>query len=148
MAEKTPGKSRNTSRKKETEQKPQKPSMVTPIDQAGAGQSQADPLSGSRQSRPVSGSGDSAGSVPNPASRQTGAHPTADQSGASTPARANQSGRHSVGSRLSGQELQERIRARAYELFERRGRREGYHEQDWAQAEAEVLREFEREKSA
>ncbi len=53
-----------------------------------------------------------------------------------------------VSSRVAGPELVERIRVRAYELFELRGRREGFHQEDWAQAEAEVLAIFEREKSA
>ena len=30
------------------------------------------------------------------------------------------------------------VRQRAYELYEKRGRLEGFHEQDWHQAEAEV----------
>jgi len=50
--------------------------------------------------------------------------------------------------RLSEPELQEQIRARAYELFELRGRLEGYDQEDWAQAEAEVMAKFQREKSA
>jgi hypothetical protein len=36
-------------------------------------------------------------------------------------------------------ELLEQIRARAYELFELRGRDEGHELEDWLQAEAEVL---------
>jgi DUF2934 family protein len=36
-------------------------------------------------------------------------------------------------------ELQERIRLRAYELYEQRGRVDGFAEEDWAQAEREVL---------
>ncbi len=229
MAEKIPGKPRkSTSRKKETEQKSQKASPVTPIDQHGLGQSQGKTsqpptLAGSRSGQSESSAQDRAGQF----SSQRGAHPSADQSGAVTPSRlpipsakdaermgpanpartaipdrakaaqsgnpgagdpgavtpsrANparagdpgagktpnstaksagsspsvlnpsgsvQEGRHGSGARPSGQELQERIRARAYELFEQRGRQEGFHQQDWAQAEAEVLSEFEREKSA
>lgn len=45
-------------------------------------------------------------------------------------------------------DVQEQIRIRAYELYEARGRREGFHDQDWAQAEAEVLSRYHREKSA
>jgi hypothetical protein len=45
-------------------------------------------------------------------------------------------------------DLQEQIRARAYELYEARGRQEGFHDQDWAQAEAEVLSRYQTEKSA
>jgi hypothetical protein len=35
--------------------------------------------------------------------------------------------------------LEEQIRARAYELYEQRGRQDGHHEDDWRQAEAEIL---------
>ncbi len=34
--------------------------------------------------------------------------------------------------------IEERIRHRAYELYEQRGCQDGYHEQDWLQAEAEI----------
>ena len=36
-------------------------------------------------------------------------------------------------------ELEEQIRRRAYELYEQRGRVDGYGLDDWLQAEAEVL---------
>jgi Protein of unknown function (DUF2934) len=36
----------------------------------------------------------------------------------------------------------QRIQARAYKLYEERGRQEGYAEQDWIQAEQEVLSEI------
>jgi Protein of unknown function (DUF2934) len=36
-------------------------------------------------------------------------------------------------------ELDERIRRRAYELYEQRGRTDGSDLEDWVQAEAEVL---------
>jgi Protein of unknown function (DUF2934) len=39
----------------------------------------------------------------------------------------------------TGTDLESAIRARAYELFERRGRYDGYAQDDWLQAEAEVL---------
>jgi hypothetical protein len=42
----------------------------------------------------------------------------------------------------------EEIRRRAYELYEERGRQHGFHHDDWARAEREVLSRFEREKSA
>jgi hypothetical protein len=35
--------------------------------------------------------------------------------------------------------LEEEIRWRAYELYELRGREDGYAEEDWARAEREVL---------
>jgi hypothetical protein len=34
--------------------------------------------------------------------------------------------------------IEERIRQRAYELYEERGRHDGYHEEDWAQAEEQI----------
>ena len=37
-----------------------------------------------------------------------------------------------------GSELQDHIRARAFQLYEQRGRDEGHHLDDWLQAEAEV----------
>ena len=46
------------------------------------------------------------------------------------------------------QMIQEEIRIRAYELFEQRGRLEGFHYEDWARAEAEVLAKYRRDKSA
>ena len=46
------------------------------------------------------------------------------------------------------QRIQEEIRIRAYELFEQRGRLEGFHNEDWARAEAEVLAKYRRDKSA
>lgn len=42
----------------------------------------------------------------------------------------------------------EQIRRRAYELFEERGRLEGFDQEDWVRAEAEVLAKFQRGKSA
>jgi hypothetical protein len=42
----------------------------------------------------------------------------------------------------------EEIRLRAYELFEQRGRAEGFAQEDWDRAEAEILARFQRGKSA
>ena len=44
--------------------------------------------------------------------------------------------------------MEEEIRIRAYELFEQRGRQEGFHDEDWARAEAEILAKYRRDKSA
>ena len=44
--------------------------------------------------------------------------------------------------------LLELIRIRAYEIFEERGRLDGFDQEDWARAEEEVLARFQREKSA
>jgi hypothetical protein len=49
---------------------------------------------------------------------------------------------------LGDQRIQEEIRIRAYELFEQRGRLEGFHHEDWARAEAEILAKYRRDKSA
>jgi hypothetical protein len=45
-------------------------------------------------------------------------------------------------------ELEEEIRRRAYELYEERGRLEGFHDEDWKRAEEEVRMRFQGEKSA
>lgn len=55
---------------------------------------------------------------------------------------------HTMDRHVAEQNVSERIRVRAYELFEQRGRLEGYDREDWARAEAEILTKFQREKSA
>jgi len=35
-------------------------------------------------------------------------------------------------------EIEEHVRRRAYELYEQRGRQDGFAEQDWLRAEAEI----------
>ena len=45
-------------------------------------------------------------------------------------------------------EIEEAIRDRAYQLYEERGRQEGFHLEDWTRAETEVLSRYRREKSA
>ena len=55
----------------------------------------------------------------------------------------NQDHRHQADARI-----EEEIRIRAYELFEQRGRQAGFHDEDWARAEAEVLAKYRRDKSA
>ncbi len=42
-------------------------------------------------------------------------------------------------SRTLYSDLEERVRQRAYELFEERGGQHGYAEEDWLRAEAEIL---------
>ena len=44
--------------------------------------------------------------------------------------------------------LQEQIRQRAYELYEKRGRHDGHHEEDWSQAEQEVFGQYGLKKAA
>ena len=46
------------------------------------------------------------------------------------------------------QESKKKVRIRAYGLFEQRGRQEGFQDEDWARAEAEVLARYRRDKSA
>lgn len=41
--------------------------------------------------------------------------------------------------KLSKDQVEERIRIRAYEIYEQRGRREGHALDDWLEAQAEVL---------
>ena len=147
MAEKIPGKPRKTttSRKKETEQKTaQKASTITPIDRTGAHPT-ADQSGASTPTRanPARAGDPGAGTASNPVARQSGS-----SSSVLNPRGSVQEGSHAAGVRQNRQDLDERIRHRAYELFEKRGRREGFHDEDWAQAEAEILAEFEREKSA
>lgn len=46
-------------------------------------------------------------------------------------------------------EIEEEIRLRAYELYEQRGRQEGFHNEDWVRAETEILIKYnKKEKSA
>lgn len=40
---------------------------------------------------------------------------------------------------ISATDVTEQIRAMAYALYEQRGKQEGFAEQDWLQAEAEIL---------
>ena len=47
-----------------------------------------------------------------------------------------------------GEGLEEQIRQRAYELYEERGRQDGFQQEDWSRAEAEVLAKYRQEKSA
>ncbi len=44
--------------------------------------------------------------------------------------------------------LEEKIRQRAYELYEKRGRVDGHHEEDWAQAEEQIRSEHGFDKAA
>ncbi len=44
--------------------------------------------------------------------------------------------------------IEEEIRRRAYELYEERGRRHGFEQEDWARAEEEVRNKYQQEKSA
>src|SRR5262249_20039429 len=154
MAEKTPGRARKStsSRKKETtENTSQKSSTVTPIDQAGVGQSGINPSSGrANQTSTLTGSSESSPRSTSTQTSRSGAHPSADQGGVGrekhsgqspsvlNPSGSIQEGRHAADVRPSGSDLHERIRARAYELFEQRGRHEGFDQEDWARAEAEV----------
>lgn len=49
---------------------------------------------------------------------------------------------------LTQVELAAEIRRRAYELYEKRGRLNGHAQEDWAQAEAEVLKSGQRPAAA
>jgi Protein of unknown function (DUF2934) len=50
--------------------------------------------------------------------------------------------------RLRQRILEEKIRQRAYELYEERGRVDGHHEEDWVQAEEQIRGEHDFEKAA
>jgi hypothetical protein len=66
----------------------------------------------------------------------------------SNSAETSKSGFQAVDQKMSGvQRIEEEIRIRAYELFNQRGRQEGFHEDDWTRAEAEVLAKYRRDKS-
>jgi Protein of unknown function (DUF2934) len=45
------------------------------------------------------------------------------------------------GNGKSSFDMETTIRARAYELYEKRGRQDGLDQQDWLQAETEILRQ-------
>jgi hypothetical protein len=72
--------------------------------------------------------------------RENQAEPTANA--------APQSVRAEENSQENTELIIEQIRVRAYQLFEERGRQEGFEEEDWIRAEAEVLARFQRGKSA
>ncbi len=61
--------------------------------------------------------------------------------------RSNDPRKHDQRNQADGR-IEEEIRIRAYELFEQRGRQEGFHDEDWARAEAEVVARYRRDKSA
>jgi hypothetical protein len=61
---------------------------------------------------------------------------------------SNRTSQHAGHKSSGGQRIEEEIRIRAYELFEQRGRLEGFHDEDWARAEVEVLAKYRRDKSA
>ena len=44
--------------------------------------------------------------------------------------------------------IEEEIRRRAYELYEQRGRQEGFQDEDWSRAETEILARRQQTKSA
>ena len=44
--------------------------------------------------------------------------------------------------------MQERMRRQVYELNEERGRHDGHHEEDWAQAEEQIRGEHDFDKAA
>jgi Protein of unknown function (DUF2934) len=136
MAEKTSGNTRKSTSSRKATQK--KGAAVTPIDQS----STVTPIDQNLAQNPSTGQNQSSGG--NQISHQT---QSSAQNGSGT---GNQSTSRAMeaSNRTLGPELVERIRARAYELFEQRGRQEGFDQEDWARAEAEIMERFEREKSA
>ena len=69
--------------------------------------------------------------------RQKGARNTVESSGEKITTRTTKA--HSEESTV---DLEEQIRRRAYELYERRGREDGHETEDWLEAEAELAREI------
>lgn len=63
-----------------------------------------------------------------PAKRTTSVNPDPANAGVKTGTAAKTNG-----------DLEAAIRARAYELYEKRGRQDGLHDEDWLQAEREIL---------
>lgn len=51
-------------------------------------------------------------------------------------------------SKLVHPEIEEEIRRKAYELYEERGRQDGFEQEDWARAEAAVRNKYQPGKSA
>jgi hypothetical protein len=45
-------------------------------------------------------------------------------------------------------EMEEEIRRKAYQLYEERGRQDGFEQEDWVRAEAQVRNKYQPEKSA
>ena len=116
MAEKTPGRSRKTTKKAAIQPIP----IDTPIPSSQTGTT----------SQPRS----AAVYPDNTPAPQT-------YSGTSTPSRA-------TAARAGDPGIEEEIRRRAYELYEERGRQDGFQDEDWARAETEILSKHQREKSA
>jgi hypothetical protein len=153
MAGKTPGTRKGASPKKATKQK----SAVTPIDQGNPAVSQGNASGNEGNSSANHLSADRSSASPSSASRLSA---NAGNSPASPVSSTANEGSHGISVVNSGnkaensgfgsteQGIVELIRIRAYELFEERGRLEGYDQEDWARAEAEILAKFEREKSA
>lgn len=67
--------------------------------------------------------------------------PISQPNGVATPAEFERLGQLDPG-------IEEEIRRRAYEIYEARGRQDGMDQEDWAQAEEEVMARYLREKSA
>ena len=63
---------------------------------------------------------------------------------ATFPSAEKKNGHSGNGNATAGPDLENEIRNRAYELYERRGRQDGKAQDDWFQAEAEVRTRFSR----
>lgn len=75
---------------------------------------------------------------------------SATQSSPVTPIRATTGATTDNGAMQMDPGIQEEIRTRAYELYLERGGQDGFDQQDWSRAEAEILSKYQthREKSA
>lgn len=153
MAGKTPGTRKGSSPKKATKQK----SAVTPIDQGNPAVSQGNVAGGDGSASVSQGAASRSSVSASSASRLSANEGNSPVSPVHSGANEGSHGISVVnhgnkaensGFRPTEQGIVEQIRIRAYELFEQRGRLEGYHQEDWAQAETEILAKFKREKSA
>ncbi len=79
-----------------------------------------------------------------PAKPVASVQPAASKAGVQSKPPARQEGN---GAKSNG-DLEAAIRQRAYELYEKRGRQDGLHNEDWLQAEREVLGQQQNRRSA
>jgi hypothetical protein len=79
---------------------------------------------------------------------KTSRKPTSQQGKAASSGKESGPGRKRAPVSPLYPEMEEEVRHRAYELYEKRGRQEGFHQEDWIRAEEEVRSRYQREKSA
>jgi hypothetical protein len=80
-----------------------------------------------------------------PAKPVASVQPDASKAGVQTKTAGKQD--NGNGARTNG-DLEAAIRQRAYELYEKRGRQDGLHKEDWLQAEREIMGQQQNRRSA